>query len=200
MKNARMASAEQISTLGDSPVINSISLFPQDKWSCECIGTVRSTSDQLAKLSEGARKKLTEQIGVLRCPLATRPGYRRYIVYCVDCGAKVAEVSATDDKLENYCDLHYAYALVKEVETRTVKQTDPKKKPKKEKLTSAWWRGCATINVSPVDGKLGFECFCGNDTRDFRNSKTLPPREIQMRLARREFCKRDSGFVATREE
>ena len=43
------------------------------------------------------------------------------------------------------------------------------------------WFGNFTVNVSPVDQKLGIECTCGVDTRDFRANMTRPPKEAAER-------------------
>lgn len=106
-----------------------------------------------------------------------KTGLQRYDINCVNCGEKVAYCWAKNDKLEGWCDLHYVSWYDEES-----------------------WRGAMVVNVSPIDGALGFECACGEDTRDFRATNSLPP--IQKRLMvdyilkHRGFGSKDSKFIA----
>jgi len=151
------------------------SFFPVDKHDCECQAQIADLKIQLARLPEDKRESLMKKIGPQRCPKSRKPGYNRYKIVCAQCGQTVAFVYAKDKYLTDWCDLHY------------YNWCDRKR-----------WYGCATVNISPIDGKLGFECFCGNDTRDFRNSATLPPKEIEARLKKRDFGKPNSGFIVKR--
>ncbi len=101
----------------------------------------------------------------------------KYDVFCSGCGEKVAYVWARNEKLDDWCDLHYICSYDKES-----------------------WRGAMAINVSPIDGKIGIECACGEDTRDFRTSKHLPPIQkrlmIEYSMKHRHFGDSDSRFAA----
>jgi len=98
-------------------------------------------------------------------------------IICTRCGDKVAYVWARTEKLEDWVDLHYVCWF--------------------DKFS---WRGAMTINVSPIDARIGFECACGEDTRDFRKSRSLPPvqRElmIEYSMKHRDFGNKDSKFIA----
>ena len=102
---------------------------------------------------------------------------KRYDITCTRCGENVAYVWAIDDQLNEWCDLHYICGYNKDS-----------------------WFGAMAINVSPIDGKLGIECACGEDTRDFRTNRTMPPIQkklmIDYVLKHRDFATPDSKFIA----
>lgn len=102
-------------------------------------------------------------------------GMSKYNIVCSNCANVVAEVYATDLTLKDYCDLHY------------ICQTDGKN-----------WYGALALNLSPIDGKIGIECACGQDTRDFRANNTLPydklSKKIVENLKGRDFGLKDSKF------
>lgn len=79
-------------------------------------------------------------------------GYSRYKITCGKCGDEIALVWAKDSRLQDWCDLHYL-----------------------TKFDKTSWYGCVAVNVSPIDDQLGFNCACGEDTRDYRANKSLPP-------------------------
>jgi len=110
-----------------------ISYLPYDKHDCDCQSII------LAKKNMNNRDYLT-------CPRKTI-GMKKYRIIYKKCRNIVAFVYSTDNKMSDWCDLHY----VSEKE-------------------NGKWKGCFTINLSPIDGKVGFECACGNDTRDFRGN------------------------------
>jgi hypothetical protein len=64
------------------------------------------------------------------------------------------------------------------------------------------WHGCMTVNVSELDGMLGFECVCGEDTRDFRRAKNMPGVMKALRteysMNHRQFGKQTSSFLAVK--
>lgn len=104
-------------------------------------------------------------------------GRKRYDIYCTRCGEKTAYVYAKNEKLEGWCDLHYL----------------------------CWydqnsWYGAMAINVSPIDGHIGIECACGEDTRDFRTNRNMPPIQkklmIEYSQKHRAFASKDSRFIA----
>ena len=104
----------------------------------------------------------------------------RYDIYCTNCGEKVAYVWAINEKLANWCDLHYLCWYDEES-----------------------WRGAMAVNVSPIDGHIGIECACGEDTRDFRTNRNMPPIQkklmIEYSQKHREFATKDSRFIAVTE-
>lgn len=108
-------------------------------------------------------------------------GYHQYNITCVNCGDQVAVVWAKDDTLKDWCDLHYMCEHDKNT-----------------------WRGAMAVNVSPIDGLVGFECACGEDTRDFRANKELPRVMKQLMIeysnTHRGFGHAKAGFVAMKKE
>jgi hypothetical protein len=102
---------------------------------------------------------------------------KKYDILCGRCGEKVAYCWAENEKLDNWCDLHYICWFDKDS-----------------------WRGALAVNVSPIDGHLGFECACGEDTRDHRANKTLAPIAKQLMveyvMKHRDFAKPSSRFAA----
>lgn len=119
-------------------------------------------------------KKTPSKPAYLECP-RDRTGMEKYEIICAICKSKIAELYATDVTLTDWCDLHYFC------------EHDSKE-----------WKGCMAVNISPIDGKLGFECTCGNDTRDFRANTTLKPKDLAAKIKEtevgREFTK-DSKFL-----
>lgn len=79
-------------------------------------------------------------------------GYFKYKITCGKCGDEIAIVWSKDSTIKDWCDLHYL-----------------------TKFDSRSWYGCVAVNVSPIDDQLGFNCACGEDTRDYRANKSLPP-------------------------
>lgn len=104
-------------------------------------------------------------------------GYKLYKVICVQCHDELALVWAKDETLRDWCDLHY----ITEYDKNS-------------------WRGCMTVQNSDVDDQLGFECACGEDTRDHRGRSSLPPvlrkLAIEYSMKHRAFGTKDSAFIA----
>lgn len=102
---------------------------------------------------------------------------KRYDIFCSRCGEKVAYCWAADEKLHEWVDLHYITSFDRES-----------------------WKGAMAINVSPIDGKLGIECACGEDTRDFRAARSMPPIQKQLMteysMKHRDFGVPSSRFLA----
>jgi hypothetical protein len=95
----------------------------------------------------------------LACPRRKQEGMNPYDVVCTKCGNVVAQLYATDEKASDWCDLHSICFQV-----------------------NGKWQGALAVNVSPIDSTLGFECTCGNDTRDFRASNGLPQETLMRKL------------------
>jgi hypothetical protein len=103
----------------------------------------------------------------------------QYKVSCANCGDDIALVYATDKALTDWCDLHYTC------------YSDGKN-----------WHGCMAVNISPIDSSLGFECSCGQDTRDFRANNTLPQNILDKLIEKssvgKAFGKPSSKFKVTK--
>jgi hypothetical protein len=108
------------------------------------------------------------------CP-RDKSNMQAYKIVCKRCGEVVGLVYATDKYMSDWCDLHY------------VTRTDGK-----------FWYGTRAINISPVDDKVGIECSCGNDTRDFRANTTMNPADAlkiaESNMKGRDFGKKNSRF------
>lgn len=119
-------------------------------------------------------KKDPSKFKYIECP-KVRLNWKKYKVKCSNCNSDIAELYAKDDTLTEWYDLHYLC------------EHDDKD-----------WSGCMAVNISPIDGKLGFECACGNDTRDFRANSTLKTKDLNKKLEQtqkgKEFGKIDSQF------
>lgn len=102
---------------------------------------------------------------------------KKYYIICRRCSEKTAYVWADNEALEGWCDLHYLCSYDKVA-----------------------WYGAMAINVSPIDGKIGIECTCGEDTRDFRVNKTMPPIQKELMISysqkHRGFGKNTSAYAA----
>jgi len=138
--------------------------FPYDRYECSCVDLV-------------TKSKLSNNTSYMECPRTKERNMKPYKIVCGDCGSDIAYIYATDEKLTDWCDLHYTCIKIKN-----------------------HWNGCMTVNISPIDGTIGFECSCGNDTRDYRANSTLPPHIIKeiwdKNLQGREFGTKQSKFKA----
>ena len=102
-------------------------------------------------------RKNPTMMGYLTCP-KDKTGYKQYEVKC-KCGNDIAVLWAKDETLTEWCDLHYLCEHNKKT-----------------------WKGCMAVNISPIDLTLGFECTCGNDTRDFSANTTLSPKDKENKI------------------
>lgn len=147
--------------------------FPIDKSDCECASVIQDIKNKLSLLNEQKQRDLKYEMEVLRCP-RDKSGMSKFKISCNNCGADLAECWATDETLVDYCDLHY------------ISYHD-----------GEYWQGALGVNISPIDLKIGFECCCGEDTRDFRLKTNVPDdvkKEKEKNLQGREFGKKDSKF------
>lgn len=185
------------------------SFYPVDKGDCECRKEVRKFNIQLAGLSHEQRAALVDKMGHITCS-RDKSGMQKYQILCNRCGEIQGEVYATDEKLTDWCDLHYISSCrleeKTEVFTDKVEVLDKKGKgtgeykdvQKKRQVTEGYWFGCFTPHISPITQELCFECACGNDTRDMRLNQTLPKTLIENMESRnvigRIFGKEDSKY------
>lgn len=214
IRNPRTSNEQLLKMIKEKKLKDEIySFFPIDKHNCECQPEVNNLKVKLSSMPPNKRMDIMKKIGHIVCPRSKKGGYKRYRIICADCGETIAFIAAKNKDLTDWCDLHYYnYAkritLIREREEPILYQRGPKKGQQKvdnkgkflfrviaEKIRTARWYGCATVNISPIDQELGFECFCGNDTRDFRTSATLPSSKIYAKLARRAFGKMNSGYL-----
>lgn len=153
------------------------SFFPVDGWDCECVPVIQDWQVKFASMNENERRATILRLDHLECP-KDKTGLKLFTITCDNCGATIAKCWAKDATLAEFCDLHY----ISEHNGET-------------------WRGCMTINISPLDKKLGFECTCGADTRDFRTRKSnlhgeALNRKIVETQKGRDFGLNDSKFKA----
>lgn len=126
------------------------SVFPVDRHDCACQKEVIKLKNQLAETHPDKRSDFLNKLTRLTCP-RDKSGMTHKVISCKNCSQVQGFVWATDDALSDWCDFHY------------FQWTDGNE-----------WFGCLTPNVSVIDGRLGLECTCGFDTRDFRANMTLP--------------------------
>jgi hypothetical protein len=141
-----------------------LSFFPVDRHDCECAKMRQDWSHKLSMMTEKNRRQEIDRIGTLECP-KNKKGMKKYQVRCRNCESILAYLYAKDKSLSDFCDLHY-YAV----------------------YTLDSWMGCFTVNLNPYDGKLTFECSCGQDTREMMYKK------IDNSVGR-EFGKKNSKFL-----
>lgn len=129
--------------------ISVYSFFPIDKGDCECAEMIREWKDKLVLMKPKDREAELEKREFITCP-KDKTGMTKYRINCKNCGEVQGFCYASDASLSDFFDFHYT------------NWTDGER-----------WFGCFTPNISPIDQKLGIECTCGQDTRDFRANMTL---------------------------
>ena len=117
------------------------SFYPIDRFDCECVPIKQDWVTKLALLPPNKKRAEMSKVKKITCPRAKRDGFKKYVVICKRCRAKLAFVYSKDRKLTDFCDLHY------------LTQHD-----------GQFWSGCMAVNVSQNDGLVGFECTCGVKT------------------------------------
>lgn len=156
------------------------SFFPSDPWKCECQPILLDLKARFSQMNSGEIQIIKNSMKVVRCPLALKKN--KYKIMCTNCKEHVADVAADNSNLDNWCDLHY-------ISTSYI-----------DKNGAGHWKGALSINISPIDGKIGIECCCGADTRDFRANSTLPGKVVKRKIEEcskgREFGNKDSKFKA----
>jgi hypothetical protein len=169
-------SKERVFEMGKEKTREIVSFFPYDKWDCECVDLVKETRSELEKMAVKDRVEYMRKQGVMECP-HSKTGKKKYFIKCNVCRELQGYCWASSDKLIDYSDFHYI-------------QWHDKKQ----------WHGFFAPHISPIDGRLCFECCCGNDTRDFRANMQLPTKiaeAIEEKNAiGREFGKVNSKFEA----
>lgn len=112
---------------------------------------------------------------IIHCPHG-KSGYKEYAIFCAKCKSKVGEVWATSLMMEDWFDLHY-YSW----------------------HDNKLWHGAVGLNLSPIDQNVGFECACGNDSRDFRANQTLKGESLVKKITEtsqgREWGRKNSKFI-----
>lgn len=150
------------------------SFFPCDKWDCECQPDINDLKVRFANMTPKEVGNLKYKMEYLKCP-RKKLGMTKYKIICNNCDEQVGQFYAREDDLNDWCDLHY------------ISSHD-----------GQYWQGAQIVNISPIDGAIGFECACGVDTRDFRANATLKGRQLLKKIAEtkkgRLFNQEDSKF------
>ena len=181
------------------------SFFPIDQRDCACDSIKRDWVMKFSKMIPEEIKAAKKENGPIRCPKSLEEGYKKYQIICAICGDLIGNVYLKDKDINSWCDLHYINEakLVTRKEIFHIEKINKKgiKKlvPIKKDVQFGEWHGCMSPSISPLDGLLGFECACGNDTRDFRAKNNLTGFQLQTKLKEnmigREFFKDDSKFI-----
>jgi len=185
--------------------IKIVSFLPLDKPDCDCYSKIQDWTNKFGNMTPEQIRDIRSK-GVINCERAEQEGYKNYEIICALCGDLIATVALKDGDINTYCNLHYvAEALLGEEETEKEEITyykDKKKLPTKKMVKATKvigeWHGCLTPSVSLMDGKLGFECACGNDTRDFRmahltNATTIA--KMKENMNGRNFGEKNSKYI-----
>lgn len=179
----RVAASQEEATIlkaTNSKTRQIMSFFPADRHDCECQPVIKDLALQFSQMPPNQVRSTKEKLGgIYNCPANLKKGLKKFEVTCKNCGALLAKCFASDKTLSDWVDLHYI-------------------------STSEWtkdgtfWQGALTVNISPIDGKLGFECACGEDTRDFRGKNDLTKEDRDKRvkdaMVGRDLGKSDSRF------
>lgn len=180
-----------LKTLKNGEDCRRVSQLPIDRSDCECRKHV---------LEVTRSGKLFDHY---TCPRSKSEGMKKYEVKCKKCFEIVAYIRATDAKLADWCDLHtVSEARLIEIPVLVDKLVEKEKYVEVQQVEVmrqvGKWFGCLAVNISPINETLGFECACGQDTRDFRASLGLNPvlltRKIKETMQGRDFGKEDSKF------
>lgn len=153
-----------------------IGFFPMDPANDTTARLLKEWKDKFVTMSEKSRNTIKDQLGWIESPL-DKEGLKRYEIFCDKCGERQGFLFAKTDNLKDWCDFHYT-----------------------QWSDGEQWYGCLTPSVSPIDGRITFECACGNDTRDFRANMTMDSVKADQLEHRnkvgRDFGKKDSKFKA----
>jgi hypothetical protein len=183
-------SGETFEKLKPEGKLKIVSFFPIDKKDCGCGPVIKDWTEKFGHMDPAEIKELQSK-GSINCPRAQEKEYKNYEIICGNCGDLIATISLKDEDIDNWCNLHY----ISEAKIRIEKIKEGKKITK---IEHGEWHGCMAVNVSPTDGKLGFECACGNDTRDFRMAQLTNPiaiAKLRENMKGREFNKKDSKYI-----
>lgn len=177
--NRVRVSSETHSKLMAGETVSTHSFLPCDKRDCDCFGIVKEWSEKLANSKSG---ELVKNHLPVDCPNSKNK--KKFRIVCAECGDVIGEVNASDELLTDWCNFHYINEAVLRDEYVLTLQVDKKGKTKtvKKVIKIGEWHGCMAPQISLLDDKLGFECACGNDTRDFRVRSNLTGRALADKL------------------
>lgn len=123
------------------------SFFPVDRHDCLCQTKLRDIKTKLSLMTDKQRQEYCAHQKMVECP-RPKTGMQRFEIVCRQCEFVVARVWAKDKTIQDFCDLHYVSCH-----------------------DADHWHGSFTVNISPYSGKLGFECACGQDSRDHGDNR-----------------------------
>ncbi len=208
------ASREEVQSLLDKGIKERLiySFFPADRSNCVCQPEIQSLKNKFSAMHPKDIEAFKNRMGTFECP-RDKINLKRFNVYCNNCGVLLGSCWASDESLTDWCDFHYicgSNLVEKEVVTLKRYEGKPLKKGNKygptkvkkviTKAIGGYWEGALGVNISPIDEKLGLECCCGVDTRDFRANMTLEEdirkRIIEKNSKGQEFGKLDSAFLS----
>jgi len=216
IKNMRIVptSKEEVQSLLDKGIKERLiySFFPADKSGCACQSKIQDLKNKFSAMRPQDIEGFKNKIGVFECP-QDKTDLKRFNIYCNNCGNILGSCWASDETLSDWCDFHYicgSNLVEKRIVTLERYEGKPLKKGNKygptkvrKHITKAFgghWEGALGVNISPIDERLGLECCCGIDTRDFRANMTLEEdvrkRIIEKNSRGKEFGKNDSAFLS----
>lgn len=113
-----------------------------------------------------------------KCPASQSGKFDKYGFYCNGCNERLGTTYAEKSPEKERIDFHYD-------------------QPVRNKLGKPV-KGCACPSITQ-DNELAFECYCGNDTRDFRGHQRHEHKEKETSQGR-EWNKKTSKFRAIKEK
>ncbi len=156
------------------------SFLPVDKPDCDCFAFRGEWGEKISNMSLDDRKSLQEQGKVFDCPRSE--GMKKYEIYCPKCGDLLGFVYALDDKLTDWCNLHYITESRIEKKERVepekylrdtklhkkgeIKMYKGKPKLKTYNIKASKWHGAMAVNSQgefPV-----IECSCGVRLKNYK--------------------------------
>lgn len=177
-----------------------IGFFPTDRADCECQPVIQDLQIKFGNMKPDEIAKRKAILKILECP-ADKRGKKKFLVKCNECKEKIGVCFASDETLSDWVDFHYISKV--QLVDEEIQVIDDLGKMKKGKVQKVYWTGALGINISPIDQKLGFECACGNDSRDFRANTTLSKKAreefIRVTSEGRELGKDNSKFLTIAE-
>lgn len=200
------ASREEVQNLLDKGIRERLiySFFPADRSNCACQPEIQDLKNKFSAMRPQDIEDFKNKMGVFECP-QDKTNLKRFNIYCNNCGAILGSCWASNESLSDWCNFHYIcgstlvekeIVTLKRYEGRPLKKGNTYGPTKTRKLiTKAFgghWQGTLGVNISPVDEKLGLECCCGVDTRDFRANMTLEE-DVKQRIIKRNLIGKDFG-------
>lgn len=176
-----------------------IGFFPVDRADCACQAGIKDLNIKFSTMRPDEARAYKLKHKTFQCPVDSKK-LKQFDIVCNNCDSLLGKCYASDESLSDWVDLHYYCKSILVLQKRETGEIDKKGKKVLETIEASYWQGALAVNISPIDQKLGFECACGEDTRDFRANQSLPDivkvKKIKESSKGRSFNEKDSKFIA----